>query len=61
MGYSCESQIITVCQDISNSLDEAVRLDTIIIDFSKAFDHDWLLKKIAASGVDSSSDGSGNF
>jgi hypothetical protein len=55
-GYSCESQIITVCQDISDSLDEAARLDAIIVDFSKAFDlvpHDWLLKKIAALGVDS--------
>jgi hypothetical protein len=37
-GYSCESQIITVCQDISDSPDEGSRLDTIIIDFSKAFD-----------------------
>jgi hypothetical protein len=37
-GYSCESQIITVCQDISDSLDEAARLDVIIIYFSKAFD-----------------------
>jgi len=47
-GYSCESQIITVCQDISDSLDEAARLAAIIIDFSKAFDlvrHDRLLKK----------------
>jgi len=55
-GYSCESEIITVCQDISDFLDEAVRLDARIIDFSKAFDlvpHDRLLKKIAASGVDS--------
>jgi len=55
-GYSYESQIITVCQDTSDSLDEAARLDTIIIDFSKAFDlvpHDRLIKKIAASGVDS--------
>jgi len=55
-GYSCESQIITVCQDISDALDEEARLDAIIIDFSKAFDlvpHDRLLKKIAASGVDS--------
>jgi hypothetical protein len=55
-GYSCESQIITFCHDIADSLDDAVRLDAIIIDFSKAFDlvlHDRLLKKIAASGVDS--------
>jgi len=45
-AYSCESQKITVCQDISDSLDEAARLDAIIIDFSKAFDlvlHDRLL------------------
>ena len=28
-GYSCESQIITVCQDISDSIDEATRLDAI--------------------------------
>jgi hypothetical protein len=52
----CESQINTVCQDIADSLDEAVRLDVIIIDYSKAFDlvpHDWLLKKIAASRMDS--------
>ena len=56
LGYSCESQIITVCQDISDSLDEAARLDVIIIEFLKFFDlvpHDWLLKKIAASCVDS--------
>jgi hypothetical protein len=31
-GYLCESQLITVCQDISDSLDETARLDTIIID-----------------------------
>ena len=55
-GYSCESQINTVCQNISDSLDEAARLDAIIRDFSKAFDlvsYDRLLKKIAAPGVDS--------
>jgi len=54
-GFSCESQIITVCQDISNALDESTRLDAIIIDFSIAFDlvpHDRLLKKMADSGVD---------
>jgi len=51
-----ENQIITVCQDISHSTDEAARLDAIIIDFSKAFDlfpHDRLLKKFAVSSVDS--------
>ena len=56
-GYSCESQVITVCQDIADFLDEGVIIDAIIIDFSKAFDlvpHDRLLMKLAASGVDSS-------
>jgi hypothetical protein len=55
-GYSCESQVITVCQDIADSLDNGDRLDAIVIDFSKASDlipHDRLLAKIAATGVDS--------
>jgi hypothetical protein len=36
-GYPCESQVVTVCQDIADSLDEGVRTDRIIIDFRKAF------------------------
>jgi hypothetical protein len=54
-GYSCESQEITVCLDISDALDNGGRLDAVIIDSSKASDlvpHDRLLTKIAASGVD---------
>ena len=54
-GYSCESQVRTVFQDIADSLDKGVRTDAIIIDFSKAFDlvpHGRLLTKIAAAGVD---------
>ena len=54
-GYSCESQVITVCHDIADSLHEGVKTDAIIIDFSKAFDlvpHDELLTTIAAPGVD---------
>ena len=53
-GYSCEGQVLTVCQDIADSLDEGVGIDAIIIDFSKAFDlvlHYRLLTKLAASGV----------
>jgi hypothetical protein len=49
-------RVITVCQDLVDSLDEGVGVAAIIIDFSKAFDsvpHDWLLMKLAASGVDS--------
>jgi hypothetical protein len=54
-GFSCESQfVLTVCKGISDSLDNGVRTDAIIIYFSKASDsvpHDGLLKKTVASGV----------
>jgi hypothetical protein len=47
-GYSCGSQVVTVCQDIADALDEGFRSDAVVIDFSKAFDlvpHDRLLMK----------------
>ena len=55
-GYSCESKVLTVCQDTADSLDEGVCIDAITIGFSKAFNlvpHDRLLTKLAASGMDS--------
>ena len=55
-GYSCESQVITVCQDIADCMDNGDRIDSIVIDFSKAYDlvpHDRLHMKIAILGVDS--------
>ena len=55
-GYSCENQVITLCQDITDTLEVVVGVDVIIMDISKAFDivpHDLLLTKLAASGVDS--------
>ena len=54
-GYSCESQIITVCRDIADFLDNGDRVVAVVVDFSKAFDlvpHGRLLVKIAESGVD---------
>jgi hypothetical protein len=54
-GYSCESQIVTVCPDIADSLDEEAGIDVIIIDFSKAviyIPYNRLLMKTATSGVD---------
>jgi hypothetical protein len=54
-GYSCASQVVTVIQDIADSLDKGVRTDAIVIDFSKAFDlipHDRLIRKISKTGVD---------
>ena len=47
-GYAYESQVITVCLDIADSLDNGDSIDAIIIGFSKAFDR--LLTKIANSG-----------
>ena len=55
LGYSCESQVITVCQDISDSLDIGVTVDAIVVGFSKMFDvvpHGCLLEKTENSGVD---------
>jgi hypothetical protein len=40
-GYSCGSQVITVCLDIADSLDNEDRIDAIIIDFSKLFSSSW--------------------
>jgi hypothetical protein len=54
-GYSCKSQVITVCQDTVDSLDKGDTIDAIIADFTKAFDlvpHGQLLTKIANSGVE---------
>jgi hypothetical protein len=54
-GYSCESQVVTVCQGIANLLDKGVKADAIIIDFSKVLDivlQDRMLRKIAATGLD---------
>ena len=55
-GQSCDSQVITVCHDIADPLDEVGGLNAIIIDFSMAFDlqpHDRLPMKLAVSGEDS--------
>ena len=55
-GYSCASQVITVCQDLADSLNEGFDIDAITIDFSMASDlvsHDRLLTKLQAPGVDS--------
>jgi len=54
--YSCESQVMTVCQDIADSVDNGDRIDAVIIHLSKAFDlvpQGRLLTKIANSGVNS--------
>jgi hypothetical protein len=54
-GFSCESQIISLCQDLAEVVDKGGRIDAVIIDFSKAFDvvpHDILLRKLTGLGID---------
>jgi len=49
-----KNQIVTVCQNIVDSLDERAETGTTITDFSKAFNtvlYDSLFLKIAALGV----------
>ena len=36
--YSCVSQLILTIQDLAESLNEANQIDSILLDFSKAFD-----------------------
>ena len=38
-GYSCESQMITVCQKIVDCLDNGDRIDAFIVDFSMLSTH----------------------
>jgi len=48
-------QIVTVCQDIADYLDEGARTGAIITDFSKALNlvqYDRMFSKIAASELD---------
>ena len=34
-GYSCKSQVIAVCHDIADSLENVDKIDAIIVDFRK--------------------------
>jgi hypothetical protein len=34
-GYSCESQVIMVCQDTADSVDNGGKLDAIVIDLRR--------------------------
>ena len=51
---SCETQLVTLCHEIAESLDKNKQTDMIILDFSKAFDrvpHQRLLIKLRHYGI----------
>ena len=51
---SCETQLITTVRDFTLSLNEQGQTDSILLDFSKAFDkvdHDRLLTKLSTLGI----------
>ena len=53
-GRSTQSQLLVHFRDIYEAMEEGVRMDSIFLDFSKAFDkvdHSILLKKVAAHGI----------
>ena len=53
-GRSCESQLIITSHDFAKALDDKKQVDSIILDFSKAFDrvpHQRLLLKLHHYGI----------
>ena len=53
-GRSCETQLLITAQDLSKSLDNKEQVDTVVLDFSKAFDrvpHRRLMLKLQHYGI----------
>ena len=51
---SCETQLVTLCHELADSLDMNKQTDMVILDFSKAFDwvpHQCLLIKLCHYGI----------
>ena len=53
-GYSCVTQLIDVCEKLTDELDNKNNIDIIYLDFQKASDtvpHQRLLKKLKGFGI----------
>ena len=55
-NISCQTNLLTYLEYVTRNVDEGVPVDTIYLDFSKAFDsvpHERLLMKMRSVGIDS--------
>ena len=53
-GYSCQSQLISLTEDLLHAMDNHHQIDLILLDFTKAFDkvpHRRLLTKLSYYGI----------
>lgn len=54
-GYSCESQLVALTQDLADVMDRGGQVDGVALDLSKAFDrvvHSRLMTKVRGIGMD---------
>ena len=53
-GYSCQSQLISLIQDLLHAMDNHYQINLILLDFTKAFDNvpcRHLLTKLSSYGI----------
>jgi len=53
-GFSCQTQLTTLVEDLQHNMDNHCQVDLILLDFAKAFDrvpHQHLLSKLSNYGI----------
>ena len=53
-GHSCTTQLLTIIEELANSIDSHEQVDVLFLDFAKTFDtvpHQRLLKKLQYYGI----------
>ena len=53
-GHSCTTQLLTIIEELANSIDSHKQVDVLFLDFAKTFDtvpHQRLLKKLQYYGI----------
>jgi len=54
-SHSCQTQLISLVEDITYAMDNHFQVDIMLLDFAKAFDripHKRLLHKLSSYGID---------